>query len=402
MPYEVAVEVGRLRRLIAKAIASGRGFDEILERAKPVKLPLNALEDVARNLEYFLKRGVKVPSDKHVLVEVGGGYAVIHCCFGNLVNRALAKLISILLTAELGVRVNVKVDAYRILVIFPTATPHNAIKTVLERIKEMKGEDVKELVKAALRNSPELMWRFVNVAKRFGLLEKKASLSRREVEKLMSSFRLTPVYEEALREVLLEDIDLENLTRIVDRVKKGEISVTFLYHSSLEGFSPLAKECLELYGNLPAKTTAQEPTILKTFEERLRNTLVRLVCICCGWSTLKYVKSLEGSVKCGSCGSRLVGIVRPEEGKVVKVVKKVMQRRRLTKEEKKIWDTLKLAASLLASYGYDAALAFATRGVGVKTAARILSTPYMTRDDLLKRLIEAEKQYLRTKPYWGG
>ena len=108
---------------------------------------------------------------------------------------------------------NIDVDAYRILVIFPTATPHNAIKTVLERIKEMKGEDVKELVKAALRNSPELMWRFVNVAKRFGLLEKKASLSRREVEKLMSSFRLTPVYEEALREVLLEDIDLENLTR---------------------------------------------------------------------------------------------------------------------------------------------------------------------------------------------
>jgi hypothetical protein len=41
----------------------------------------------------------------------------------------------------------------------------------------------------------------------------------------------------------------------------------------------------------------------------------------------------------------------------------------------------------------------AGRGVGVRTAARILSGPERG-DDLLREVFEAEKQYAKTRRFW--
>jgi ATP-dependent Lhr-like helicase len=65
------------------------------------------------------------------------------------------------------------------------------------------------------------------------------------------------------------------------------------------------------------------------------------------------------------------------------------------KEIQRLLDT----ASLVMYNGAEAVKVLAGRGVGVRTAARILSGPEKG-DDLLREVFEAEKQYAKTRRFW--
>jgi len=61
---------------------------------------------------------------------------------------------------------------------------------------------------------------------------------------------------------------------------------------------------------------------------------------------------------------------------------------------------LLLRASLVDAYGRRAALAFSTYGIGSRTAARILAKLHRKEEALFADLLEAQKQFIRTKRYW--
>jgi ATP-dependent Lhr-like helicase len=48
----------------------------------------------------------------------------------------------------------------------------------------------------------------------------------------------------------------------------------------------------------------------------------------------------------------------------------------------------------------DAAIILAGRGVGPHTAKKLLRKYHETVDDLMKDVLEAEKQFQKTKKYW--
>ena len=78
----------------------------------------------------------------------------------------------------------------------------------------------------------------------------------------------------------------------------------------------------------------------------------------------------------------------------------VFNSRRDIKEFKK--EELFRLANLVMSYGKMAVYALSTYGIGAETAARILSKFYLTEDDFFKALIEAERNYVRTRRFWGS
>ena len=80
-------------------------------------------------------------------------------------------------------------------------------------------------------------------------------------------------------------------------------------------------------------------------------------------------------------------------------MRKSLRNEKLTKDEEKYLKEMHDSASLILAHGKDAILALAGRGVGVRTAARILRKGVHGKD-LLREILNAEKQFARTKRFW--
>ncbi|MEW6070846.1 MAG: ATP-dependent helicase, partial [Candidatus Thermoplasmatota archaeon] len=113
-----------------------------------------------------------------------------------------------------------------------------------------------------------------------------------------------------------------------------------------------------------------------------------VVCLSC--KKARCLTSKDYSPKCPYCNSVLLGVA---ESNVIEDFK----RGRVSKKELL---KLKKSANLLLSYGDKALIAFAARGVGVTTAARILEKPCFTEQDFLRELLRAEITYARTRKFW--
>jgi len=84
----------------------------------------------------------------------------------------------------------------------------------------------------------------------------------------------------------------------------------------------------------------------------------------------------------------------------VKIAKKKLKKKELSNEEMKEFQSMRRSADLVIVYGKKAVLVLAGRGIGPQTAARILSMLQPTKEKLLKDILEAEKEFIRTKKYW--
>ena len=79
--------------------------------------------------------------------------------------------------------------------------------------------------------------------------------------------------------------------------------------------------------------------------------------------------------------------------------KKALQGKRLSKEETRHWEWMNNSAGLVIASGKDAVMVQAGRGIGPKTAGRILSKMHKG-DELLRDILEEEKKYARTRRFW--
>ena len=65
--------------------------------------------------------------------------------------------------------------------------------------------------------------RVIQVARRFGALKKWADFSNVSIQKLISSFEGTPIYEEGLKEVFSKDLDADGLIMVLKRIRDGDV-----------------------------------------------------------------------------------------------------------------------------------------------------------------------------------
>ena len=93
---------------------------------------------------------------------------------------------------------------------------------------------------------------------------------------------------------------------------------------------------------------------------------------------VKYVR-----LQCAKCKSKFVACINA--------------RRNVEDIDKK---ELYKIANLVMSYGMNAVYAMNTYGVGVESAARILSRYYPNEESFFAELLEAEKRYIRTRKFW--
>ncbi|MEM0448396.1 MAG: DEAD/DEAH box helicase [Methanomassiliicoccales archaeon] len=370
VPFNVAMEVGRLRRL--QDYHNYPGDEE-------------ALGKLRRYLEEQKSVG-KVPTDELLTLEMGKKLAILNCCFGSKVNETLSKLLSVLLTARLGEAVATHTDPYRIVLELPRDV---RAATILDTLLSIKAENVEALMRMVMKNSSFLRWRFVYVAKKFGAVEKDADYQSINFNRLFEAYEGTPMFEEAVNRVLWEDLDLEGTMRIMRWLQEGRIRI------EVTSLTPIGRAGLEHSKELIAPQRADH-SILMALKKRLEEEQLFLTCLKCQAQWKIKVKDSPDKIFCQRCGGKMVAALRAYNKDHVKLLSK----RPLTEDEAAEVKRMYKNASLVNGNGSKALLCLAARGVGPDAAARILSGFHEEEDDFLRDILMAEVNYARTKRFW--
>jgi ATP-dependent Lhr-like helicase len=391
VPFEVSQEVGRLRSLIASIIIE-KGEEETIKKLLELyPIDKNSAKKMVETIKKQLKYGI-VPDDKTILIEDYENTVIIHCCFGSLVNETLGRLISALLIPRIG-SVGLKTDPYRIIL----QLQNKNLELIKEIIFSTNPEFLKNYLEISLTKSELFEWKFVHVAKRFGSIAKDAEYGKTTIKKIIEEYVGSPIFKETLKELEVEKLDLEKAKEILRKIQNKEIQVIFKPGISFFGEIGIRHKYLEVLG--PSKP---ETEIFKLFKQRLLNTSLRFVCLNCGeWNQTFVLKNIPEDLKCKKCDARLLGIVRPNNQKILKIVKKKIRNLGITKEEEKQFERTRKTADLFLTYGKKAAYCLAGRGIGPETALRILTKFYRNEEELFKNILEAEKNYLKTRRYWN-
>ncbi|HLD57703.1 MAG TPA: hypothetical protein VJA47_05320, partial [archaeon] len=413
VPYEVAQTVGEMRRFVAEKILAEEEKDKDILHSLKNTYPISteSAEAILKTIKEQAEYGF-VPDDKKVLIEYvdndkadDNNYRLVfHTCFGSLINDTIGRCLSTLLTNSIG-SVGLQTDPYRIALTLPTFQWQEVIDT----FKNMNPEQLEQLLEINLTNTELFRWRFIHVAKRFGIISKGADYGKAYLKKIIEVYAKTPVYKEALNEIFEEKLDIDGARKVLALLKDGSIKTEIR-----KGLSPLGRTALEKtkYEIVPSEKPTQE--IFEMFQERLENTEIGLVCCNCGkWSAVYTVKLLPKAIICPVCAARLVGIVPAKYAEDArKIIKKNSEDKKLTEQENK-WLKMTLdSGSLVITYGPVAAKVMAGRGVGVATAKRVLakhgrddtglqaSVHPGNGDDLLTAILDAERQYVKNRRFW--
>ncbi len=371
VPFEVAQEVGRIRRWIGDAIQSGGKKNAVREIMKAYPVNLRLAEEVVKVISEQMKKGFEIPDDRILTVEGSGGMVVINACFGHRVNEALGKILSILFSARYGSTINVESDPYRIKLNLPVRANY---RDVMELMLSLDPDHVEFLAEKALNRSRLLKWKVIHAGRKFGYF-------RKEYEDINFDYVIkkildTPVYREAIREIFHDKLDVTTLKEIMQKLGERYRIVGY------ENLGPISVQSgsssFELV--IPEKPTQ---AILNALKRRIMGEDVILKCLHCGFRRKRKVRDVEENIECPICNSRLISVYSPFNEKDMEKDKNALFRR----------------ANLVYAYGKRAVIALSAYGIGPETAGRILAIPG-SEDEFYREILRAERNYVRTRKFW--
>ncbi|MEM5831639.1 MAG: hypothetical protein QXO40_05565, partial [Candidatus Aenigmatarchaeota archaeon] len=348
VPFEIAVEASKMRENLDfdLSITDEKSIEEI-------KKIINKQKEISL-----------IPTNKKILVDIDEDFVVINSPFGNKVNETLAILISSILSFKKMEKIPYETSAYRIII-------HSKIeKSLIEEVLNLlKQYPLEKIIDESIKNSKLFNSKFLEVAKRFGLIEEKNKLSKRMINSLIKEYFNSIVEEETINEIKTSKLDLE-------KAKEALKSVEIYFNNFLTPISEI--EIAEKYGYV--KST-EEKEVFEEFKKRIYNTKLFLICSNCKKFKIPItVKNFDKVFPCPYCESIFLSPV---------------------KNLKRIDKNMKITSNFLVDYGKRFLIVFAGRGIGTKTAIRIITkNRFLSEDELLKVVYEEEKKYIRTRKYW--
>jgi len=333
-----------------------------------------------------------IPKKDEIYVEKFKDIFIIFTFFGTKVNNTIAELLSALLSSRYG-SIAIKSDAHRIILKFP-----GDIDELIKIFTETKPQQIFYILRSSMKNSPNFIYKFFHICRRFGIIRKESTFSRNKVKKLIKAYVHSPVFEEAIKEMFHEKMDLGKTREIFRRIQKGEIKIVKVLNKEL---SPLAKLSLETKLSLFQSEEARKE-VLRMLEDRILQRKLFLVCMNCGEKLGSFtLKNIQESLKCGNCGARTIGCVLDKD-KLIAISAMTKKRigRKLNKEEKIAYNRLLESSELFLNYGKEAFFVLSAYGIGPKTAKKILVGKYDSKEDMLERILEFERSFLRTRKFW--
>ena len=400
IPFELAVETGKLRREISEALDAGAEALERVEKRIPGEAASRSL--VVDEIAEHKKMGAPVPSDKLVLFEGFGRYLIVHLCFGESVNRTFAYVFEEILSRRGLVRVW-WLDGYRLLMELTTDTEDLDLKALAKELMGLSPDQLgRTYAVAAQRNFP-FPARVKFVAERFGALKRGKLIAHPNLCSLPTRFEKTPIFEEALQETGRDLIDMERGKQILTRVAEGGITVE-TFHAG-DRPTPIAYNLLYRYLEVPEAVAPD--SLGKSSYQRMKasifGTEVSLLCVKCGASQSETtVGELTEEPRCPACGSGLLVPCYWGTAKLADLIKKRESKEKMNEEERAELSRARRGADLVLSYGKKAVVAQTVYGIGPQTASRILAEMHDDEEAFYRDLLEAKIRFVTTRQFWGS
>ncbi len=397
IPFELAVETGKLRREISEALDQGDGA---VGKQIPGEEAARAL--VVDQIAEHKKMGAPVPSDKLVLFEGFGKYLIIHLCFGESVNRTFAYVFEEVLSRRGLVRVW-WLDGYRLLMELTTDTEELDLKAIAQELMGMSPDQLERTYAVAAQRNFPFPARVKFVAERFGALKRGKLIAHPNLCSLPTRFEKTPVFEEALQETGRDLIDMERGKKVLAEVANGGIAVETFQAGDRP--TPIAYNLLYRYLEVPEAVAPD--SLGKSSYQRLKasifGTEVSLLCVKCGTDQgQSTVGELPEEPRCSKCGSGLLVPCYWGTAKLAELIKKREERAQLNDEERAELSRARRGADLVLSYGKKAVVAQTVYGIGPQTASRILAEMHDDEQVFYRDLLEAKIRFVTTRQYWGN
>ncbi|MEM2738207.1 MAG: DEAD/DEAH box helicase [Candidatus Bathyarchaeia archaeon] len=399
VPFEVAQEVGAIRGFVEEQICKRVSPEEVAAKLSE-QYPADKetiLDALAETVEQ-VSAGLLVPTDKRIIVESWEDFVIVHSHFGSLVNRALAQLIGQLLSERIGYSVVVQHDPYRIFIQTMCAASADQIVELINEMAFMEEQNVRDSLTRATVKTGLFKRRLIHVARRFGALEKWADFSNVSLQRLLKSFEGTPIFEEALKEVFLKDLDVKRLVQVLEKIRKSEITVEKVETSGTA--TPVARVGIE---RVSMKTDLIPPermhaVLVESAKARLLNETCVFICTnCWSYADMIRIKDLPAKPKCPKCGSEALGLLKEEEEKVLPLIEKKGEK--LTKSEEKLQRQAVQTARLIEKYGKAAAVALCARKVQPQDVKEVLEKNTRLDDKFYELVLEAERKAI-SKRFW--
>ncbi|MGI0133563.1 MAG: hypothetical protein ACREBW_01205, partial [Candidatus Micrarchaeaceae archaeon] len=311
---------------------------------------------------------------------------------GTQANEALSRLLAHTLSLRLGRSINIKSSPC---LVFMEVGKDADVKKLLMGIS---SDIVESRLLEAVTSTDLFRYRFVTVAKLFGIIDREAVVSKSVARRLLKIFEGTPVYEETIRELMRNYFNVPLVKRFFDRLHSGAMQLHVL---DVDSISPLTNIILNsaYYTKELISPLTPNSELVESFSRFILSKDISMVCTHCGFRfkrKLSEVKDLE-SIKCPSCASPMISLY---DDSYVKVIDKRINGKRLTASERGIMMEMLRYASLFSTYGGRAAVALSVYGIGARTAARALMMFRHDEKSFFIDLIDAQKTFIRTKKYW--
>ena len=371
VPFAVAQEVGKIRRTreIQDYAHDGRCLKVIHE--------MFGAMDHGNHL---------LPTDQHLILEYFKEGVILNVCGGHQANEALARVISILLSARFGTSVGIEVGAYRILFRLPSDVRS---ADVLEVLETLDPDYIPGILQIALKRTSLFKWRLIQVARKFGAIDADADFEKISIHRMLNLFEGTVLQDEVYRELFSESMDVNAAQNIIRSIRSGETQI------SLGPLSPLGNAGLSSSHDLVAPPGVDQ-AVLRAIKNRLEQDHVLLFCMNCRkWKSKRTVARVDDEPICPLCGAKLIAALKPWEDDLIQATKK----KNKSEEDRAVEIKLLRNANLVLSGGKKAVRALAARGVGPETASRILAK-MAEGDEFYKEILKAERTYIKTHRFW--
>ena len=404
VPGELAVRVGEYRKRIDQMLNEHKTHAPVVEKLSH-EWPTDpyGIRRAVEEIEAHRATGAPVPSSEKVLIEGFDRYIIIHTHLGDLINFTLGEVIEELFRRQGLVRMWWW-DSYRILYEMTADTADLDLEDLF--LKQIFGVDEPVLGGACHgvlhRHFPwELQMK--QIAERFGALNRGRLMYGGAMKELQVRFRLTPIYDETIREAQMERSDFEGVKRIFKRIKERDLEVRFF--RSKDKPTPLAYHLLYRHVDIPELIAPDN--VAADNMARLRISIegraIDLLCFDCGnLSTDITILTIPEHPSCQSCGSNLLAPVFWSSAYVTGILRKKRERQTLDENERKALTKARRSADLVIAYGKRGIVAQSVYGIGPQTASRVLSKMHETDDEFYKDLLEAKLQFITTRPFWNN
>jgi ATP-dependent Lhr-like helicase len=393
VPLEVALEVGEIKGIVEVAVKNGTTADKIASELQ-YKYPasIQTIKRATSEVVDHISEGHPVPTDKRVVLEDWEDNVIIHANFGSLANRTLAQVVGHVISEDTGYPVGVQQDTYMIIAQTVGGVDSQYVARLL---RSLANHNMDQVIREAVTKTGLFKKRLINVARKAGALSKLANFSNITLGRLMKSFEGTVIFEEAMKDALRQDLDVEATADLLRKMASGEIEVVVLETGG--EVSPLGKLGVN---SISMKTDIVPPDkmtriILESAKARIYNETRILACL--GkrdWLEERQVKDYPERIVCPVCGSTEIGVYDRSFEEVAELQQTT---KRSSREPPGWWTRGSDASKLVSMYGRRAAIVASAKNVDLTEAWDTLAETQGESDEFFERIIEAEREALRRR-----